>query len=76
MKIIEQCQICEAINHIYVYHPEALAWECWSCFNKWWLDEISKYEYMSMNDLSGVEADFKLISGDNTIFFVNGECGE
>lgn len=73
-KIREQCQICGSINHIYV-ESFAMAWQCWCCFNNWWINDDQRSIYALTNKITHEEGDMKLIEGDKNIHFVNGEYG-
>jgi hypothetical protein len=72
--MIDVCQYCNSVNHIFVDNPYANAWECWNCFTKHWIDEDCKRDYVLNFCVEPEVADDKLQRGDYTIHYLLGSC--
>jgi hypothetical protein len=44
--LVEPCFWCGTTNHIFLCNNGAHAWECWNCYEVWWLDDLSKHDFM------------------------------
>jgi hypothetical protein len=63
--LVEYCPICGSANHIFI-PPEVWevdGWECWSCFNRWWMDDLAKTTLMMAWDVDEDEAEEMLKNG-------------
>jgi hypothetical protein len=71
--LIEHCLICSSVNHIFLCHPNADAWECYNCFSKWWLnDDLGKEGYKIVHGKTDAEAEQDLKGGN--MIFLNGQA--
>ena len=70
--LTEHCLICGSPNHIFWDNPEAHAWECWACFNKYWIDDLSKDTIIIENNVDDDEADDMLTNCHPSIIFLHG----
>jgi hypothetical protein len=71
--LTEYCLLCSSVNHIFVSNADADAWECWSCFSNWWLDDIALNMYTINNGIEEEEANQHLISSNPNIIFLHGQ---
>jgi len=69
--LIEHCLVCGSVNHIFLT-PEAHAWECWACFNRWWIDDLSKDVIIITYNVDEDEADDMLGNAHHYINFAHG----
>lgn len=58
----EQCVDCSSTNYL-VNNDKALAWECWACGQKYWIDDLSSASYIADNNLTQRQADEDLLDG-------------
>lgn len=70
--IIEKCIVCGTTNHIFIDYLGTVAWECYFCEAKFWLDETCKEQYIIENECSEEEAEHDLQNGSDKIFFLSG----
>lgn len=69
--LTESCLICDSVNHIFLDHPSADAWECWNCQNRWWLDDMAKTAYIIVHGVEAEEAERRMRAGE--VIFLNGQ---
>jgi len=69
--LTEPCIICSSVNHIFLDHLDADAWECWHCMNRHWFDDAGKIAYMLVHSKTDEEADKDLMEGN--IVTLNGQ---
>lgn len=72
--LITTCTCCGSVNHIFMDVPDAHAWECWNCSERYWFDEVSRLDYIYNERIDEAEAEFRLDYGDLSIRFLNGQC--
>ena len=58
---VQQCVFCSSINYINIV-DKRLAWECWNCTAKHWIDDESQLQYAMQHQLNIFEANFDLVS--------------
>ena len=71
--MFEKCIICGTKNYLFPHDLNALAWECYFCQARHWLDYASKEEYMLEKECSEWEADQDLQISFEDIIFIYGE---
>ena len=71
----EYCPLCGSLNHIFIPAEinNADAWECWGCFNRWWLDDLAHTMCSLDNNIDENEADDWLSNANPSIIFVYGQ---
>ena len=67
------CLICGSLNHIFVDKLDAMAWECWNCTNKWWIEDSNLEEYMTLHGKTEKEAELELMDGTPPMSVLNGQ---
>lgn len=72
--LTEYCTVCGACNHIYLPPDQHIqAWECWCCFNIWWIDDLEKIYFMNEQGIiDSDEADDMLIKCNELIHIGHG----
>lgn len=71
--LTEHCLVCGSVNHIFL-NQEAHAWECWACFQKWWIDDLAKDTIIITCSVDDDEAEDMMINCHPSIIFVYGHC--
>ena len=59
----EHCLICGSANYLTIVSGAELAWECWACLERYWIDDQSKLEYMVDTNRTPQQADTDLMAG-------------
>ena len=70
--LTEHCLICGSVNHIFCDVADAHAWECYFCFNKFWLDDLACDQYCITNGIDVDEADKHLQASNTMIKYLLG----
>jgi len=58
----EHCLLCSSTNY-FSENAKAVAWECWNCEAKYWIDDLSRIEYMAFANVSYEVAEQHLSKG-------------
>jgi len=72
--LTDACLTCGSVNHIFLARVDAAAWECWSCFNRWWLDDLAQDMFLIDHAIDIGEANNMLVAAHPSIIFVHGHA--
>ena len=64
-EFMEHCLICSSANHLLIGDVD-LAWECWHCSARYWIDDSSRLEHQVFHGVGLAEAEKDLVNNHGT----------